>query len=331
MYHKRILVTGATGLLGSNVVAELVSRGFHVRVLLRKSSNTIALAGLAYEAFYGDITDADAVIEAAKGCDVIIHSAANTSQWGSDMSAHNTVNILGTQHVVNAAKRWNAERLIHVSTANTLQPGTMAQPGNENGAFSYGDQATAYIATKREAEELVRCAAQQGVPAVIVNPTFMIGARDAKPSSGKLLMHYLRNPLLVCPPGGKNFVPVRDAAIAIANAIERGEIGERYLLAGVNMTYAAFFKIVAEVTGKHKPTVTTPAWLLKSVGRAGDVMQQFVREPLPFTYANVSLLTIENYYTAAKAVRALDMPQSSLEQAVFEAIQWFEQHHYLQR
>ncbi len=329
MPSKKVLITGATGLLGSNVAAELVERGFQVRALLRKSSNTIAIHDIPCEKYYGDITNAQSVSEAVEGCDFVIHSAANTSQWGADMTAHDSVNVLGTQYVIKAVKTHNIRRFIHVSTANTMRPGSLNQPGNEQHSFSYGDSATKYIATKHEAEQLVLDAANQGVPALVVNPTFMIGPRDAKPSSGKMILYYMRNPLIVCPSGGKNFVPVRDAAVAIANALEQGQIGARYLLAGANLDYETFFEMVAEATGSGKPTLTAPGWLLKGIGRIGDVIQYFTREPISFTYANTSLLTIDNFYTASKAIRELDMPQTPINKGIQEAVEWFTRHEYL--
>lgn len=329
MSDKKVLITGGTGLLGSNVAAELVKWDFQVRVLLRKSSNTIAIHDIPCEKYYGDITNAQSVSEAVKDCDFVIHCAANTSQWGAEMDTHDSVNVLGTQHVINAVKKHHIQKFIHVSTANTMRPGSLDQPGDEQSLFSYGDSATKYIVTKHEAEQLVLDAVNQGVPALIVNPTFMIGPRDAKPSSGKMILYYMRNPVVMCPPGGKNFVPVRDAAVAIANALERGRLGERYLLAGANLDYESFFKEVAEITGNGKPTFTLPAWLLKGIGRFGDVLQQFTPGSISFTYANTSLLTIDNYYTASKAIRELDMPQTSITKGIQEAVEWFARHQYL--
>lgn len=330
MLNKRVLLTGASGLLGSNVAAELVQRGYAVRVLLRKTSNTIAIQDLPVEHCYGDITDPASVLAATRDCQIVIHAAANTSQWGAEMNKHDSVNVQGTKHVIEAVQQFDIERFIYVSTANTLTPGTLEKPGDETGAFGYESLSTQYIDTKYQAEQLVlKAVAKENVPAVIVNPTFIIGARDAKPSSGKMILFYLRNPLVVCPPGGKNYVPAQDAAIAIANAIEFGSVGQRYLLAGANMSYADFFAKIAQVTGSRKPAFTTPAPVLRAFGRIGDVAQQLIRHPISWTYANVSMLTIDNYYTPAKAVAELKMPQTPIEEAIADAVAWFAKHDYV--
>lgn len=330
MSNKKVLITGASGLLGSNTAAVLLERGYIVKVLLRKTSNTIAIEDLDTEIAFGDITDAPSVAKAVEGCDIVIHAAANTSQWGAEMFRHDAVNVQGTQNVLEAVERCGVERFIHVSTANTFAPGTLEEPGDERGAFSHQDVASKYIHTKYAAEDLILEAIhKKNVPGLIVNPTFMLGARDAKPSSGKMILYYLRNPVTICPPGGKNFVAVQDAAIAIANAIERGQVGERYLLAGENMNYATFFQKVADVTDRKKPTFTSPAWLLKSAGHLGDVAQRFLPQPISLTYANTSMLTIDNYYSPAKAIAELGMPQTPIADAIADAVAWFTRHDYI--
>lgn len=329
MFHQKALVTGATGLLGSNIAAALLQRGYEVRVLLRKSSNQIALQGLDVEPFFGDIINAEAVSAAVQGCDLVIHAAANTSQWGPEMHLHNAINIQGTQHVLDAVKRWSVPRFVYVSTANTFKPGTRARPGDETNAFPHTELRTDYMDTKNKAQQLVLDTVQnEGVPAVIVNPTFMIGARDAKPSSGKMVLYYLKTPVVVCPPGGKNFVSVRDVAVGAVNAAERGRIGECYLLAGENLNYHEFFTKIGEVSGQKKRIFIASAGLLQTAGRAGDALSKLIGKRIPLSYTNTSLLTIDNYYTPKKAVAELAMPQSPIETAIAEAVHWFKENSY---
>ncbi len=329
MYPEKVLVTGATGLLGSNIAAELLHRGYEVRVLLRKSSNPIALKGLDVELFYGDITNAIDINAAAQGCNIIIHSAANTSQWGLESHLHDAVNIQGTQNVLNAVKKWGIERFVHVSTANMFRPGSRTQPGDETGSFSYTKLRTDYIDTKNRAQQLVlESVKNENIPAIVVNPTFMIGARDAKPSSGKMVLYYLKTPLVICPTGGKNFVPVQDVAVGAVNAAARGRIGECYLLAGENLTYQEFFKKINAVTGRTKPFFTAPSALLKTAGHAGDAISKLLGKRIPLSYTNTSMLTIDNYYTPQKAITELAMPQTPIEQAIKEAVNWFAQNGY---
>ncbi|MFN7118647.1 MAG: NAD-dependent epimerase/dehydratase family protein [Saprospiraceae bacterium] len=329
MSNKKVLVTGATGLLGSNIAAELLDRGYDVRVLMRKSSNPIALNGLDVEVMYGDIINEEDVLAAGKGCVAIIHSAANTSQWGPELAFHDAVNVQGTQNVINAVKKWDMERLVHVSTANTFRPGSLQQPGDEMGDFSYTVLRTDYIDTKNQAQQIVKDAVKnEGIPAIIVNPTFMIGGRDAKPSSGKMVLYYLRTPVVMCPTGGKNFVPVRDAAAGAVNALDHGRFGECYLLANENLNYRQFFTLIGQVSGRRKPFFTAPPGFLKTVGRTGDMISNVIGRKIPVSYANSSLLTIDNYYTPKKAVDELKMPQTPLAEAIADAVSWFAANKY---
>ncbi len=329
MSNKKVLVTGATGLLGSNIAAELLERGYDVRVLMRKSSNPIALNGLDVEVMYGDIVNEEDVLAAGKGCVAIIHSAANTSQWGPELAFHDAVNVKGTQNVLHAVKKWEMERLVHVSTANTFRPGSLQHPGDETGDFSYTVLRTDYIDTKNQAQQIIQDAVKmEGIPAIIVNPTFMIGGRDAKPSSGKMVLYYLRTPFVLCPTGGKNFVPVRDAAAGAVNALDHGRLGECYLLANENLNYRQFFTLIGKVSGRRKPFVTAPPGVLKSIGRSGDLISSVIGRKIPVSYANSSLLTIDNYYTPKKAVEELNMPQTSLEDAIADAVSWFAANKY---
>jgi dihydroflavonol-4-reductase len=329
MARKKVLVTGATGLLGSNIAADLLQRGYEVRVLLRKSSNPIALAGLDVEKHYGDIVSADDVLAAAKGCAAVIHSAANTSQWGPELALHDAVNIQGTRNVLDAVKKWDLERFVHVSTANTFRPGSLEHPGDETGDFSYTVLRTNYIDTKNQAQQLVIDAVRnEGIPAIIVNPTFMIGGRDAKPSSGKMVLYYLRTPVVMCPSGGKNFVPVKDAAAGAVNALQHGRFAECYLLANANLNYRQFFNLIGEVIGRRKPSFNAPPGFLKGVGRTGDFISSLIGRKIPLSYANSSLLTIDNYYTPKKAITELQMPQTPLENAIHDAVTWFAANKY---
>ena len=329
MSNKKVLVTGATGLLGSNIAADLLDRGYEVRVLIRKSSNPIALQGLDVEKSYGDIVDREAVLEAAKGCVAVIHSAANTSQWGPELAFHDAVNIQGTQNVLDAVKKWGLERFVHISTANTFRPGSLEKPGDETGDFSYTVLRTDYIDTKNEAQQMViNAVKKEGIPAIIVNPTFMIGGRDAKPSSGKMVLYYLRTPVVMCPSGGKNFVPVRDAAAGAVNALDHGRLGECYLLAGANLNYQEFFKLIGEVSGRRKPSFNASAGFLKTIGRTGDAISSLIGRKIPLSYANSALLTIDNYYTPKKAMDELNMPQTPLKDAIADAVSWFAANKY---
>lgn len=321
---KRVLITGASGLLGSNTAAEFLKRGYQVRVLIRRSSRTTALGGLEVEKVYGDLADTESVQKAVRGCQYVVHAAANTRQWGIAAIDYQRDNVESVNKITQAALRYGIERLIFVSTANVFQPGDKTRPGDETTTAAPALSDTYYISSKLAAENLIQAKVrQEGLPAIIVNPTFLIGPRDAQPSSGRLLLHGLRHRVVLCPAGGKNFIDVRDAACGIANAITQGRIGRRYLLAHENLSYADFFNQVAFATGLHRPRLLMPARLLQSAARASEIWGKLSGHPLPLTATGAHLLNSECYYTADKAIRELGLPQTPIKNAIEAALDWF--------
>ncbi len=322
---ERVLVTGANGLLGANIVAQLNSMNFRVRILVRKGSNRISLKGLDFEVFEGEITCKEDVFHAVSGCDYVIHSAARTAQSPSDLEAYREVNINATRLLMDAAKHGKVKRFVFVSTANSFTNGSLTNPGNENSGFMPWLKKSGYAYSKYLAQmEVIKQAKEKGFPAVVVSPTFMIGPRDAKPSSGRLILHGHKNRIVFYPPGGKSFVDVEAAAEAACRALTQGKIGESYLLAGTNMTYRDFFNLISQVTGKKKVLIPIPQWLLTFNGYLSTVLHKLFSISLPLNVTNARLLGLDNYFSNAKAVSELGMRQTDLKNSVTRAINWFE-------
>ena len=192
------LVTGATGLVGDNVVRLLLDRGQQVRVLSRQTADSLPLAGLDVEICRGDICDSAAVRRAVEGASRVVHSAAMVHIGWTGLERQRTVNVEGTRHVAAAARELGA-RLIHVSTVDTLGRGSRAAPADEETPLGKC-VACPYVITKREAERVVLEEVGRGLDAVIVNPAFMLGPWDWKPSSGRMLLAIGRGRGYVAPP-----------------------------------------------------------------------------------------------------------------------------------
>ncbi|MTI32877.1 NAD-dependent epimerase/dehydratase family protein [Xanthovirga aplysinae] len=324
----KVLVTGANGLLASNIIEELLERGMEVRGMVRKTSNLLSLEGLRYEKFIGNISEPKDVAEAVKGCDVVIHVAADTNPTATLENLWST-NVESTQFIINEVRNHQVKRLIFVSTSNTFEYGTKEQPGKEKGGVSPVFQKSGYALSKLEAQNLVLEAASEGkINAVVVNPTFMIGARDAKPSSGEIILLYHRKRLAFVPPGGKNFVSVKDVAKGTCNAIDKGRSGECYLLGNENLSYEDFVEKLSRVSGQKTKTLKLPAFILKFAGAGGSLINKLGGNSR-LTYTSAQFLTIKNYYTSQKAVKELDFPQTPLKEAIKEALQWFKGIGYL--
>jgi dihydroflavonol-4-reductase len=320
----KILVTGANGLLGANVVRELESRGKEVRVLVRPSAGLTALAGTGAEAVHGDILDRQSLARAMKGCDTVIHAAANTSQWPVRYSFYEPVNVRGTQNVMEVSRESGISRIVYVSTANTFGPGTKEHPGTELSEFSGFRVGSGYMISKYVAQQNVLMEVEKHqTPVVIVNPAFMIGPYDAKPSSGKIILMGLNKKMQVYPTGGKNFIHVRDAAVGVCNAMDRGRTGGCYLLANENLTYGEFYEKLNRIARQHPVKVKLPSAAILAAGWFGTFMEKAVKKAAPLNHVNAKLLTIGNYYSGNKAVRELGLPLTPVETAIEEALSWF--------
>jgi dihydroflavonol-4-reductase len=320
----KVLVTGANGFLAANVVRTLLKRNYEVRGMVRRNSDTRSLEGLSFELNYGNITSEPDVDKAVEGCEIVIHVAADTSQRYSEAGPLRKVNVDATKLFIEASKKHRVRRLIFISTGNTIDFGTREKPGHEGNSLGKLFEKSGYALSKLEAETLIIDEVKNnGLNAVIMNPTFMIGPYDSKPSSGRIFKMMYPNRIVFIPKGGKNFTPVKDAAVAICNAIDKGRSGERYLLAGENLSYSEFLKIVKK--GRKNIQITIPGWLLISIGAIGSLLRN-LGIPFELSLTNALILCANDYYTPAKAVSELNMPQTPIPLAVDEAIAWFKEH-----
>lgn len=279
------LVTGATGLLGNNVVRLLLARGQAARVLVRAGSDPRALAGLNVEQVIGDVTDPNAVARAVTGAAVVIHCAAHVHLGWRQWAEHRAINVAGTRHVAAAARRHGA-RLVHVSAINALGLGRLDQPADEESALE-GIVPCPYVVTKRQAEEVVLEEVGRGLDAVIVNPGCMFGPWDWKPSSGKMLLAVTRF-APVAPLGAVSFCDARDVAEGTLAAAERGRCGRRYILGGHNLRYWDAWRQMARLAGRRGPllpmgplfrAISGPILDLRTwwTGREGDANSAVLR------------------------------------------------------
>lgn len=326
---KKVLVTGANGLLGSHIVRELLKRKYSVRALVRKGSNISALEGLDIELFEGQMTQKQDVFAAARNCSFLIHSAAKTSPKPTDVEAFKIPNIKSTEYCIEVSKKYQLKRFVFVSTANTIGNGTRENPGNEERPFMPWLKKSGYAYSKFIAQEMVLDETKNSnLDAVVVNPTFIIGENDVKPSSGQIFSQILNKPAAFYPPGGKNFVDAETAAIGVVNAMEKGISGNCYLLAGENLSYKDFYKMVAEVAGQNPVLIPVPQFILMTLGFLGDFSERVLKIPVRLTKVNARMLCEDNYYTPAKAIKELDLPLIPAREAAEKAIDWFRENNY---
>jgi len=330
MAFSRVLVTGANGLLGSNIVAELINRGYPAVAMVRKNSNRLALADLHCEIFEGDVTRFSDLEQAISRCNYVIHCAASTNQRFKQLKKHEAINIYSTAFLIELSKKQGIKRFIYVSTANCFTNGNLQHPGNEEGGFMPWLKSSGYAYSKYLAQQLVLNEAKQSdFPAIVVAPTFMIGSRDSKPSSGKLLLYGLKKQILFYPPGGKSFVDVTFVADAIVNALDKGNQGESYLLSGINLSYRSFFKLVQKVHHRPQLLLPVPKAILVALATFFDFIGTVFPVSLPLNRVNQRLLCLDNYFSSEKAQAELGFKPTELTTAITRATEWFKTNNYL--
>ena len=317
-----VLVTGADGLLGSHLVRRLLEQGFRVRVFLQSGSTSPTLSGLNIEKFAGDLTrDHSGLTDAVRDCRFVFHVAAVTDMWASPETTW-MVNCDGTRRVVNACIEAHVERLVFTGSASTFQFGSLEQPGTEQNGFPAAYRGVAYMESKHRATRLVQEAVRhQGLNAVVVSPTFLLGDLDWRPSSGELIRQFVRRGMRFVSSGGRNFAYAPDVAEAMVLATEKGEPGACFIAGGTNMNYFDFFSQVSGIVDEAKPPMgVLPGAAVLAAGALGSALGKVTGRKVAInrTIARASLL--DTYYSSEKAVRVLGMPQTDIGTAIESSV-----------
>ncbi|MEL6867494.1 MAG: NAD-dependent epimerase/dehydratase family protein [Bacteroidota bacterium] len=325
----KILVTGADGMLGSNLVRELLSRGHQVVAFLLANSPSRTLDGLDIEKRYGNLLDQQSLIDASADCEAIIHTAANTNIWPNRSEMVRKVNIEGTRHVIAAALKHQVKRLLYVGTANSFGFGTKTQPGNEKQPYRSARYGLDYMDSKYEAQQLVlRACREENLPAIIINPTFMLGPYDSKPGAGAMILAIYQQKVPGYAVGGRNYIAAKDVAIAIANALTQGRVGECYIAGHQNMNYREAFGQIAEVVGVKAPGIKIPGSLSKIYGGLGTLYGKLTGNAPTVSLAMAQISCDEHYFSAQKAVDELQLPQTDIRIAIRESFDWLKENGY---
>lgn len=316
----KVLVTGANGLLGHHVVMQLLEKGHQVRIVVR-SVQKIYFELDKVEVIKGSFADKDTIYRAAESCDAIIHIAAVTDTDLFYYRDYQLINVDATRQLIEVAKTLSIKSFIFVSTANTIGFGRKEKSADENSPIRYPFTKSDYALSKLEAEQLFTDYKNEN-HLIIINPTFMIGNYDTKPSSGELVIMGYKKRFMPIPPGGKNFVCVKDVAVACCNALTMGVSGNKYLASGVNLSFKDYYKIQSRVGGYKQRLIIMPILILKLIALIGDFMRMF-KIKVSFCSRNINQLLIKEYYSNSKAKADLLLPETPLETAITEALNWF--------
>ncbi len=330
MGSMKVLVTGANGLLGVNLVRDLIRSNIEVKAFVRHSANLKGLHNEPCQICRGDISSFDDISKALSDCDSVVHAASTTSIIPVDFEHYKRVNVDSTRHIVKAVLDQGGKRMVYVSTANAFGPGTKENPGTESSPFTLGPYRSGYINSKYMAQQHVLDAVKnKGLNAIVINPTFMIGPYDIKPSSGKLIIYGLRRGIQWCPRGGKNFVHVGDVSRGILRALNIGKNGECYMIAGENLTHKEFFSELNKITGRNRVQFVVPGIVFSAAGTVVEAWNKVTGQAKFFNKSNSRLITLDTYYSGEKAVRELNVKPTPVKIAIEEALEWFRKENYV--
>lgn len=318
-----VLITGGAGFFGSNLAWALCERGYRVRILRRSSSDLRAIGDADVEHVVGDVRDRDALRRAVRGCDTVFHAAAVVSYWKKKRQELIDVNVGGTQNVVDVCLELGVERLVHTSSIAAIGFAGEGRPADETNEFNWQSYDIGYRNTKHQAEHVVRAAVRRGLPAVIVNPSVMIGPRDVHFLGGQILRDVYRKKIFYYVSGGISIADVADVVRGHIAAALKGRVGERYILCGENLTHRQVLETTAEVVGGLKPLFRLPMPAVRTIAAISEAVGTLAgREPwIPLEL--VAGINRTCWYSAAKAVRELEYSITPFRRAVERTFAWY--------
>ena len=325
------LVTGATGFLGSAVARKLIEAGHTVRLLARAGSDRRNLAGLDAELAIGSLDQPDSLKPAVKGCDALFHVAADYRLWVPKPEAMYRTNVEGTRSLMLAALDAGVSRVVHTSSVATLGLLPGGASADEDTPVTLADMIGAYKRSKFLSEELVRdLVRDRQLPAVIVNPSTPIGPRDVKPTpTGRTIIEAASGKMPAFVDTGLNWAHVDDVAAGHLLAFEKGEIGQRYILGGENLTLREALTLIAGLTGRKPPTIELPTGPVLVLAYGAELVARITGKEPFVTVDGVKLSRKKMFFSIAKAQNRLGYAPRPARDGFCDAIDWFRANKYL--
>ncbi len=325
------LVTGAAGFVGSAVVRCLLEAGHEVRAMARSTSDLRNLEGIPVEVLRGDLTDPDSVAKAVNGCEFLFHVAADYRLWVPDPKSMYRNNVQGTRNVMFEALRRGVRRIVYTSSVATLALSGNGKSCDETSCGCLEDMIGHYKRSKFLAESLVlRLVEECDLPAVIVSPSTPVGPRDIKPTAtGRIILDAISGRMPAYVDTGLNLVHVHDVANGHRLALERGKIGERYILGGQNMSLRVILKELAEIAGHRPPLFRMPHTAAAAVACISETCSKITGGGEPrVTREGVKMARKYMFFSSEKAVRELGYNARPVKEGLSDAVAWFRRNGY---
>ena len=326
-----VLVTGASGFVGSAVARIAQQKGYAVRVLVRPTSPRTNVADLDAEIVTGDMRDETSMRAALRGVRYLLHVAADYRLWAPDPDEIERANLEGAVATMRAARAEGVERIVYTSSVATLKVTSAGDPSDENRPLTAEQAIGVYKRSKVLAERAVeRMIADEGLPAVIVNPSTPIGPRDVKPTpTGRIIVEAALGKIPAFVDTGLNLVHVDDVAHGHFLALEHGRIGERYILGGENLPLQQMLADIAQMTGRKAPTIALPRWPLYPLALGAEAVAKFTKKEPFVTVDGLRMSKNKMYFTSAKAERELGYRARPYREGLRDALDWFGSAGYL--
>jgi dihydroflavonol-4-reductase len=327
----KVLVTGASGFVGSAVARCLIEAGYSVRALVRSKSPRAHLGGLDLDFCEGDLRDRKSLERALAGMRYVFHVAADYRLWARDPSEIFAANVEGTRNLMAEAMRAGVERIVYTSSVATLGLRADGSAADESVPLTEEQGIGAYKRSKIAAERLVEAmVAERGLPVVIVNPSTPIGPRDVRPTpTGRIIVEAAKGRIPAFVDTGLNLVHVDDVANGHLAALRQGKIGERYILGGQNVLFSRMLADIAGLTGRRPPSIRLPWRALIPIAFAAEAVAHLTgREPFA-TLNGVYMARHRMFFASTKAERALGYGARPYMQGIEDALRWFRENGYL--
>lgn len=319
-----ILVTGATGFIGSHVARYLAQRGERLRLLVREASDRTLIQGLDAEVCEGDLKDRTSLREAVQECDAVFHVAADYRLWTPDPQEVYATNVDGTRNILEAARHARVERFVYTSSIGTMAPSTDGEAVSEESIAPIRRMVGHYKRSKFLAEREALQAAAAGLPVVVVNPTAPVGEGDIKPTpTGKIVQDFLNGGMPAYVDTGLNLVDVRDVARGHWLAASRGRVGERYLLGAENLAFLEILQELADISGRRAPRIRLPYSVAWTAGAACQAWSRLSGRPPAVPIEGVRMARYRMFADCSKARRELGFSPGPVRPALERAVAWF--------
>jgi len=324
------LVTGASGFVGSAVARALIARGLHVRVLMRPSASRLNIAKLHCEPVIGDMREQDSMTAALKGARYFFHVAADYRLWARDPGEIERNNFKGAQASMTAALKAGVERVVYTSSVAALKPGAQAvdETSRHTPQTVIGSYKRSKLVAEREVERLIR---DEGLPAVIVAPSTPIGPRDIKPTpTGRIIVEAACGRMPAFVDTGLNLVHVDDVAHGHLLALDKGKIGENYILGGADVALQTMLGDIAFFSGRRAPTIKLPRAPLYPLALAAEAFARVTGKEPFLTVDALKMSRYRMFFSSDKAKRELGYTARPYKEGLKDALTWFRENGYLQ-